>query len=569
VEFVMKDSHRRHEVLRILLLLVLAYFLFFYEAGERYIWSGDEDEYALVNREMVEDGHWIYPTANGEPYSIKPPLFNWIGSLISVIHGEVTEATSCLPSAMAATVGIILLYLLGKAMFGSRAGLLASLVLATSPLYIEFARWIQIYTLSTMLLTMTLLFFYWGYTNERQRGLAYLLMYVPMGLGTLNMGPVNAVMPGIVIALYLIALKDCRHILKLRLAWGIVIYLLIVAPWHIAVSLRGGYAQDLLITTNVTRFFGSFPHARPFYYYVPTTPLYFLPWVLYLPGVILAYSSHVTHQEKKNLLFSLVWAVGLFVFFSLSKTKRTGYVLPIFPALALLVGFLIDRALLCWGESRFWKRSFIWPTFTFFALVTSVALGLPIYVWLRAPDWANTLVPFAVLVVLGVGISTVLIAKNRGYAGILTVVLFTAGGVAYGADAIVGKVNDVKSARSFCLTIKDRIPPGQKLKMFQYYRPVYAYYTHRFVENTGDPTTLQEWLSSNDRVYVVTTEKKYLGVKDAIALSIHIIHRQWVDHQYMVLLSNRPDEGSRDSRSLQGTGRRRNACPSNREVLSG
>jgi 4-amino-4-deoxy-L-arabinose transferase-like glycosyltransferase len=64
----------------LLLLLLISYPLLFHKLGDRDIWSPDEDEYVQVNREMVLDGHWMYPTVNGQPYSIKPPLFNWLGS---------------------------------------------------------------------------------------------------------------------------------------------------------------------------------------------------------------------------------------------------------------------------------------------------------------------------------------------------------------------------------------------------------------------------------------------------------------------------------------------------------
>lgn len=65
-------------------------------------------------------------------------------------------------------------------------------------------------------------------------------MYVPVGLGTLNMGLVNVAMPMVVIGLYLFAIKDVKHILKLKVGWGILIYLAIVAPWYFAVSLKSG-----------------------------------------------------------------------------------------------------------------------------------------------------------------------------------------------------------------------------------------------------------------------------------------------------------------------------------------
>ena len=268
----------RHRKLILLLLVLLSYPLFFHKLGDRDLWSPDEDEYVQVNREMVLDGHWIYPTANGEPYNIKPPLFNWLGSAFAKLNGEVTEHTSRLPSAVAASAGLLILYFIGGKLFGRRVGFLSALIIGTTPLYIEFGRWVQINMISTVLLMATLGLFYWGYSDERKRAPAYLLMYVPVGLGTLNMGLVNVVMPVIVIGLYLIAMKDVKHILKLKIGWGILIYLAIVAPWYVAVSLKGGYAHNLIVLTNFTRYFKEFAHVRPFYYYLTTTPPCFLTY---------------------------------------------------------------------------------------------------------------------------------------------------------------------------------------------------------------------------------------------------------------------------------------------------
>ena len=122
------NFYQRNEKWIVLLLIVLSYPLFFHKLGDRDIWSPDEDEYVQVNREMVYDGHWIYPTANGKPYYIKPPLFNWLGSAFAVLNGEVTEYTSRLPSAIAAAIGLLLVYFIGKMLFGRRAALLAALI---------------------------------------------------------------------------------------------------------------------------------------------------------------------------------------------------------------------------------------------------------------------------------------------------------------------------------------------------------------------------------------------------------------------------------------------------------
>ncbi len=430
----MKASHRQSEVWVLIFLLGLGYLLFFHNLSVRYLWNPCEDEYMLVNREMVDDGHWFYPTANGQPYCIKPPLFNWIGSLISVFYGEVNEFTSRLPSPLAALIGILLIYYFGKYLYGPRAGLISAMVLATSPLYIKFARWIQINMISTLLLAVTLVLFYIGYNEPRRRRWAYLLMYVAMGLGTLNMGPVNLVMPMIVIGIYLVLIKDIKHILKLRIGWGMLIYVLIVAPWYVAVSLKGGYANDLIITSNLTRFFSeSFTHTKPFYHYIASTPPYFLPWCLFFPVAFYLCFSKKTRDDRKALLFPCVWTSSLFVFFSLSTCKRSGYMLVIFPALALLVGYMLDRGFLYWKDSLFWRKALLWPTYTVLVGAGLIAVGFPVYCLIKAPDWFGLVIPLAIMLAAGVAVGSIFLHKRKFFEALITCVIVIAAVVAYGS----------------------------------------------------------------------------------------------------------------------------------------
>jgi 4-amino-4-deoxy-L-arabinose transferase-like glycosyltransferase len=543
-DITIETTGRKNELWGLIFLLGLCYLLFFHNLGLRNVWSPDEDEYVLVNIEMVHDGHWIYPTANGAPYSIKPPLYNWIGSLISVVYGEVNEFTSRLPSSLAALIGILLVYYLGRVLFGYRAGLISAMVLATSPLYIEFARWIQINMTSTMLLTATLFLFYLGYSDPRKRPWAYMLMYVPMGIGTLNMGPVNLVMPVIVIGIYLLVMKDPKHILQLKIGWGILIYLLVVGPWYVTVCLRESYAKDLLFTTNVTRFFGNFMHVRPFYYYFKTTPPHFLPWLVFLPVAFYLCFSKKTREDRKRLQFPFAWAVSLFVFFSPSNTKRAGYILPIFPALALLVGFMLDRALLQWKDSTFWRKSLFRPTYALLGCLGLTALGIALYCIVKALDWLGLVLPIVIVMAAGVTLGFVLLRKERVFETLVTAVMVLAVVVAYGSGPVIVKANGINSAKSFCLKLNERIPEGENLKMFRFYRAMYPVYTRRFVEVIMDPSDLLDWFRQDKQVYVVTTEEIFGEIKDTFEAPIHVIVRQWIEHRYMLLLSNRTCEYS-------------------------
>ncbi len=539
------NSERKapREIWILLLLAVIGYAMFFHQVGLRYLWSPDEDEYTLVNREMVEEGAWIFPTVNGTPYSIKPPFFNWLGSGISVLAGGVTEGTSRMPSPIFALIGLYVVYGLGRMLYGRRAGFLAALVLAATPLYIEFARWTQINMISTVLLSITFLLFWWGYTNERRRTRAYLLMYIPVGIGILNMGLVNVAMPTIVLGSFLVISRDWKHIFRLKPIQGVLIALAIAAPWYAIVSTRPGYAENLLFVTNLTRYFGKFAHARPWFYYLKTTLPYFLPFALLLPGAIIAFIREKDREEKRRLLFPIVWAVSLFIFFSASRTKRSEYMLPIFPAMALLAGYTLDRGFTCRESSSRWRKSVVWPLATALVAFLVVAVGLSGTVISSAPDWAGAVIPISVLTATGGIVGFIFLRRRRGVEVVLTLVLTTALVVAWAAGAVVAKVNDARSARSFCMAIEDEIADQEQLRIFRWYSPAYGYYTRKRFDLTFDPDQLKAWLESEERTCIVMKEKDYKMVLEHLPdLVMYILDRQWVDHRWVLLVSNRPGE---------------------------
>jgi len=537
------DGFDRRVVWLLLLLAVLGYFLFFHAVGRRHLWSPDEDEYTLVNREMVTDGHWIYPTVNGKPYSIKPPLYNWLGSGISLIYGEVSELSSRLPSAIFGLIGVFVVYVLGRRMFGGRAGFLAACVIASTPLYIEFSRWIQINMVSAVLLTLTLLCFWWGYSTPRRRTPAYLLMYVPIGVGTLNMGLVNVAMPAIVIGVFLIVVKDLRHILALKLHWGILIFLAVAGPWYATVCQIDKYRDELLIVTNFERFFSSsFAHTRPFWYYLTTTPGYFLPWTLFLPSAVIALRTPEGETDRKPLLFTMGWVAALFVFFSLSKTKRSEYLLPIFPAMALLVGYVIDRGLARGAHSGTWWKLVHWPMRTTVGLLFLGGIGAAVVASTAEEiGWFFVIFPISLLAIAGASAAGLLFQRGRGVAAVLAIVTVFAGSVAWASVAVVDRLNVEKSVVSFCENVAGRFPEGSTVRQFHYASHAYGYYLRRTVRRNRKPEVLAGWLKSPERTYVIFKEDTYKDFRETLPVPTYVVHRQWVDHRYIVLVSNQPD----------------------------
>ncbi len=195
------SQHRKTQAAILMLLFCMGFLLFFYKVGDRDLWAPDEDEYAQMSREMIRYGHWIFPTVNGQPWAIKPVLYNWLIAAVALPGGDVNEFDARIFSALAALGTFLLTFYLGRRMFSTQAGFLAATVLGTSILFLKFARWSQTYMLSTFFAMLALFLFYRGYRSEDKRTVSYLLMYAATGLGVLTMGPVNLAMPGLVIFL--------------------------------------------------------------------------------------------------------------------------------------------------------------------------------------------------------------------------------------------------------------------------------------------------------------------------------------------------------------------------------
>ena len=521
----------------ILFLLILGFFLFIYKVEDRDLWAPDEAEYAQVSREMIQQGNWIFPTVNGMPYSIKPVLYNWLMASVSLPFGDVNEFRARIISSLAALGTVLVIFYLGTIMFSARAGFLASIVLLTNLLFLQFARWVQINMLSTLFSTITLFLFYHGYTAPEKRSRSYLLMYITIGLGMLNMGPVDVIMPALVIGFYLLFMKDLKHLRELKLGWGILIFLTITAPWYLAVSLKGEYAFDILIRTNFIRYFDTWTHERPFYYYLINLPADFLPWSVFLPGAFYLAFSPRSKGERKKLLFLLIWAISLFLFFSFSQCKRPQYILPLYPALSLLVAYLADRALQSWND-RFFQRWTIIPSLVLFSLLCLGAIGVPVYAWIYQRSWF--LEAFWTSIILGIFAVLIFIAwrkKNPLFLFCLPAFLMLAF-VVYGTNFAIPRMEAYKSPRVFCQNIVAHLGNGGEWAMYKLYRSSYVYYTNSFGKVLNSEEELRGFLKQKNTSVVVMRVQDYKRIKDSLGVKTSLLFSDQIGHRSLVLISN-------------------------------
>ena len=334
-------------------LLLLCFLLYFWELGRIPFYNYEESKEALIVWEIVNDGGWILPRRNGTEMPLKPPLFHWIGAGISLLGGQVSEFAVRAPSAVAASAAVVLTFFCGQAWWSWRVGLFAALILATSP---EWARW-AIHARSDMLLVffMTaamLSFFQLWQERASRRSLVY-VFYASLGLAILAKGPLGFLLPVLVIVAFLAERRDLQFIWKMKLAGGSLVMVVIAASWYVLATAQGGgeFVSRQILDENVFRFFaseqGGPSRDHSFYYYVPTLCAGMLPWSLFFPALIYAlYRSHGQGDAKSRYL--MIWCGVELLFFSLASGKRSNYILPVYPALALLLGVwwqeLMDRA---------------------------------------------------------------------------------------------------------------------------------------------------------------------------------------------------------------------------------
>lgn len=306
---------------------------------------------------------------NGEVYTQKPPLYYWLAAAAGAAEGRVSELAARLPSALAGICAVGLTLLLGTRMLGSGAGVLGAAILLTSWEFAYLARRVQFDVLLTAFELAALASFWWldrGIGPARRH---QLVLHAALGLAVLTKGPVGFLIPALTIAVFLLWERRPRDLRRAFPLWGFALSVLPGLLWVGAATALApaGYAGAAVGENVIGRFLSGTSHVRPFWYYLWNFPLHFLPWTLAWPIVFQVGRQTIfaagapaggargdakpgQAEVARAWRFLLAGIATSLVFFSISAGKRSVYLLPIFPATALLTA----DALLRWlaGRSR-------------------------------------------------------------------------------------------------------------------------------------------------------------------------------------------------------------------------
>ena len=318
----------------------------------------DEGRYAEIPREMSVTGDWKTPRLNGIKYFEKPALQYWATAAAYDVFGE-HHWTARLWSALTGFIGVLFAFYAGSRLFGKEAGLYSALVLGSSLLYAMIGHIITLDMGVSFFMGAGLMAFLLAQQSSatpRENKVWMLVTWAALALSILSKGLIGGVLPGAVLVLYTLIQRDFALWKRLHLVSGLLLFLALTAPWFIAVSLANPeFFHFFFIHEHFERFLTKV-HNRfhPWYTFIPILLLGILPWLVMLFDS-LAHAWKKTDADKNTFQpkrFLLIWSVFIFVFFSVSSSKLPSYILPIFPALALLIG---ERLTQIKSRTLFWQ----------------------------------------------------------------------------------------------------------------------------------------------------------------------------------------------------------------------
>ncbi len=505
----------RYSILALCALCALCVVLFFFRLGASPLWDVDEGMHAATSKDMVLSGDWVTPKMNGENFYDKTALFNWLVALSFRALGF-TELAARLPAALLGLATVLMTYVIGRRLKDTRLGLLGGVVLATSPEFIVLSRSVVHDISLAFFITAALYFFYQAFSSELRRRLNLMFFYASAGLAVLAKGPIGILLPGLVIFLFLLLRGRLSFLKDMSMGWGTLVFLAVAAPWYVLISLRNSdYASYFFLQQNFGNFLSKAQskHPRPFYYYVPALLGGMLPWSVFVPQALWRPLAGGLRKMDDGALFLICWSGAIFLFFSAASSKLETYILPAFPAFALLIGWAWNEMMTTTAsglrKSVGWS---LWPLPFLFLAATA-------YIIVRRPEARK------LQTLYGIGLYDL-----RGLLIVLTVILFAAlfffvfrsyrsafsalaatfaVGILLFLTAYVPRMDPYRSTRTLAKEMDSMLPAGEPLVFYWKLWDSALFYTDRRATVLHREDELLDYLAADRTTLCVIEQEQY------------------------------------------------------------
>lgn len=521
--------------LQLIGVLVLAALILAIPAGRRPFWSSDEARYAILAQDILEHERWFVPELRGRPYLNKPQLYFWSIALVSLPVGRVTELTAAIPSVVSALAGVAGVGAIGQLLWGSRAGVLAGLILATTPVYFVFGH--QVFA-DVMVNAWMIWALYFLLRSRREGSFGFPLLgfYVCVGGAVASKGPVGlaalaaAAVPAVVTG-------GRRGLTQLRPLRGLAILVLIALPWIVPylVQSRGTYVAHVLVGDYLTWYFRSGVTTRLAHF--STVLLDFLPWTVFLAGAVVWW-RWAPDEGRRWVGF---WTLTLWLLFGLSGTPRARYLLPVYPGLALLTA-----EFLAVGAARGGRRALraASTVFCIVAVVAAAAIASPLLLRVSGEDrafvpdtsWERGLI-VALLATAAVVVAPA--ARRDAHAAAAVAVALVVGAVL----AVEGVTYPSRYAREFdvralAAAAAAHTPPDGTVIGHPDLRLSYDFYLRRAVIEIGLSAAVARVLAGSSRDVLIMSRERWVVLAPRAAPAWRVLAAGVVANREMVVVGS-------------------------------
>lgn len=502
--------------------LAIFVFLYFFLLGNIGLLDVDEPRYAEAGREMLESWNWIVPHFNYTVRYDKPVFFYWLEAISMAVFG-VNEFSARLPSALTAILCTYFLFQFLNTFFGVTCALIGSLVLMSS---IEFAA-LSRFSITDMTLasfiSCAIFCFFLGYdhilnSNKifklqiKEFSAWYILAFFFLALAFLTKGPVSIVLIGAIFIPFFWWIGKLEYFLMNKSFWlGFILFLVLVLPWYIAVhsATNGDFTNVFFGLHNFERYTKVVSgHKGSYFYFIPVVLVGFLPWTFFLPQAIASiFKKGLKGLQKSSKeqvpWFCFWWFLIVFIFYSTSKTKLITYILPLFPALSIIISVwlneLIKKKVGNLGLTIGLGIFFILTLVLAYVVMFKLNIILPREIKSLKLDFQILLLSF----VLFVGVSMAW-ASSLKDAGMTFSIILTTFLILYFSSVSIIMPKIDKHSQYALRHFAKSFPKSVEIAEYQIVKPSLIFYSKRQVKRFESLKKLQERINTNKKFAFVT-----------------------------------------------------------------
>jgi 4-amino-4-deoxy-L-arabinose transferase-like glycosyltransferase len=551
------------------------------QLGNTHLWDQDEGFYAATAAEMIAANDWITPTFNGKLFAHKPPMMFW-GMMLGYECFGLNELGARFASSIFGVLTMLTTYAIARKLFDAWTGLFAGLAIGSCIMFTMVARSATADAHLTFFVLLALYLWVNEYVatpgvtrNERLGGMrwrAWIAAYAVMGLGVLTKGPIGFLFPMAIIGLFLLTEQMDAHlsdvacgtkgwkgwlsrlyaytpvpflqtVWKMRPMTAFITILAVSAPWYALVQWQteGAFLREFIGVHHLGRFSGAMDnHSGPIYYYVLACLVGMYPWSAFaIPALHSWWRASQSLEQTRSIRFVSCWALVYIAIFSMASTKLPNYVLPAYPALAILIG----RYFAVWTRDKTNVHAG-WLNAGWILLVVVGAIlliGIPSTTWIawqgqtlldrmaietqaqRRIAWLGVVgLPLVVFGIFGLG----MLIRNR--------TKIAAGAFATAAVAmmlilsqfVAPELDRFQQMQAVAQSWKQAgLGPQVPVAMLDCFRPSMVFYYQREIHFCDTPEQAIEWMRGNHQSILIASSQQYELLRNQLPENYRILRR--------------------------------------------